>query len=98
MPLKKAATTIGSAADQIVNTSTEGVKRAGRETGKAVESGVGFLGDIFSSARNTLKLGGGRSRRRSKSRKSRHNRRRTRHSRRRRSSSRRRRSHTRRRR
>ncbi len=98
MSLKKAATTIGSTADQIVNKSTQGAKSAVEGTGKAVESGVGFLGDIFRSARNTLKLGGGRSRRRSKSRKSRHNRKRTRHSRRRRSSSRRRRSHTRRRR
>ena len=98
----KAANTIGNTADQIVTTGAQGAMSVAKGTGEVVKSGFGYLGDRLTSAKeaakNTLKLGGGRSRRRSKSRKSRHNRRRTRHSRHRRSNSRRRRSHTRRRR
>ena len=78
------------------------IGRTGKELGTTVsrtaDQGVRAVSGVFNNVARKLGFRGGRSRRRSKSRKSRHNRKRTRHSRRRRSSSRRRRSHTRRRR
>lgn len=78
------------------------IGRTGKELGTTVrgaaDQGARAVSGVFYNVARQLGFRGGRSRRRSKSRKSRHNRKRTRHSRRRRSSSRRRRSHTRRRR
>lgn len=85
----RAGQKVGKGVMDVAGTGFETVKGFGKEAADAAQSALRELG---------LRTGGRRSRRRSKSRKSRHNRRRTRHSRRRRSSSRRRRSHTRRRR